>query len=201
LYPAEQDRLNSEVEVLSDGKKLNVIEGRVRLITGPDGKLIDDIDTDQIFHNSHLSVTDPAATARFTFGNLSGWEDFPETAGPGDLLFVGADFGCGSSRQQAVDCFLALGVGAIIAPSFAPIYYRNAVNAALPVVVCPELGGEIETHRIADGERFGIDFITGEVRRPSKDRVLFRAEPSPEIQLEIMRAGGLLAYGLGRLKG
>jgi len=177
-----------------------VVEGRVRLITGADGKLIDDIDTDQIFHNRHLSVTDPAATAPFTFGNLPGWEDFPETARPGDLLFVGADFGCGSSRQQAVDCFLALGVGVIIAPSYAPIYYRNAVNAALPVVVCPELAEMVEVHRITDGERFKIDFISGEFRRSSEEGVLFRAEPSPEIQLEIIRAGGLLAYGLDRSK-
>ena len=79
------------------------------------------IDTDMIFHNRHLAVTDPAEMGQFAFGNLPGWEDFPARVQPGDLVVTGPYFGCGSSRQQAVDCFATLGVSALIAPSYGAI--------------------------------------------------------------------------------
>jgi len=99
----------------------------------------DNIDTDMIFHNRHLTITDPLEMRKHTFGNLPGYEKFPEEAGEGDILVSGKNFGAGSSRQQAVDCFLSLGIRCIIAPSFGAIYERNAINAALAILVTDQL--------------------------------------------------------------
>jgi len=78
----------------------------------------DDIDTDMIFHNSHLSITELSEMGAHTFGNMKGYDHFAAEVRPGDIVIAGKNFGSGSSRQQAVDCFKALGVSAIIAESF-----------------------------------------------------------------------------------
>jgi 3-isopropylmalate/(R)-2-methylmalate dehydratase small subunit len=182
---------------LPEREGLKQVQGRILALTGADNRLIDDIDTDQIFHNRHLAMTDPAATGTFAFGNLPGWEDFSARVGPGDILLAGANFGCGSSRQQAVDCFLSLEVGALMARSFAPIYYRNAINAALPVIVCSGLASLLESGLIGNGDFLVIDFSSGEIRDQHTGAVLVRAEPVPQIQLDIHQAGGLMNYGLG----
>jgi 3-isopropylmalate dehydratase small subunit len=72
---------------------------------------------------------------KFAFGNLNGYEDFSKKVGRGDIIVAGKNFGSGSSRQQAVDCFRALGIQCIIAESFGVIYERNAINAAFPILV------------------------------------------------------------------
>ena len=76
---------------------------------------------------------------QYTFDNLKGFEDFSKKAEKGDIVIAGKNFGCGSSRQQAVDCFISLGIQAIIAESFGVIYERNAINAAFPVISAPSL--------------------------------------------------------------
>ena len=88
-------------------------QGRLWLLTGPDGELLDDIDTDMIFHNAHLAITDEAEMGPFALGNLAGWKHFAAEVQPGDMVAAGANFGAGSSRQHAVDCFRALGVSAL----------------------------------------------------------------------------------------
>jgi 3-isopropylmalate dehydratase small subunit len=115
-----------------DGKN-SVIEGRVWVIDK------DNIDTDMIFHNRYLSVTNMLEMGQFTFDNLKGYEDFAKNATKGDIIISGKNFGCGSSRQQAVDCFVSLGIQAIIAVSFGVIYERNAINAAFPIITCKGL--------------------------------------------------------------
>jgi aconitase A len=94
----------------------------------------DNVDTDMIFHNKHLAITDLKEMGQHTFGNLEGWKDFAKKAQPGDIVVTGKNFGCGSSRQQAVDCFKSLGVSLVIAESFGAIYERNAVNNAMPIL-------------------------------------------------------------------
>ena len=116
-------------------EKITVIEGRVWLIPK------DNIDTDMIFHNRYLAITDVNEMGQFTFDNLKGFEDFSKKAKIGDIIISGKNFGSGSSRQQAVDCFSALGIQAIIAESFGAIYERNAINAAFPILICKELSG------------------------------------------------------------
>jgi 3-isopropylmalate/(R)-2-methylmalate dehydratase large subunit len=93
------------------GEKPVSVTGRVWVIDE------DNIDTDMIFHNRYLAITDPAEMGQYTFDNLSGWEDFATKAKPGDIVLTGANFGCGSSRQQAVDCFKTLGVQTLVAKS------------------------------------------------------------------------------------
>ena len=145
----------------------------------------DNIDTDMIFHNRHLAVTDIALMGPFTFGNLAGWEDFSKKAVPGDIVVTGSNFGAGSSRQQAVDCFKSLGIAAIVARSFGAIYERNAVNAGLPV-----LAGDLISSGLRSGEEITVDFVTGEVMRHETGEV-FRMAPFSEIQMAIYRRGGL----------
>ena len=167
-----------------------VIEGRVWPIVDASGKLVDDVDTDQIYHNAHLAVTDVDEMGRYAFGNLAGWEDFPAKAEPGDVLVVGANFGAGSSRQQAVDCFRALGVAAVVGVSFGAIYKRNAVNAGWPLVECPALA-ELEP---AAGDVLRVNVETGEAANVTKGTAA-AARPFSGVQLDIYRAGDLFAYG------
>jgi len=163
-------------------------EGRVWLITGPDGKLMDDIDTDMIYHNAHLAVTEVSEMGRYAFGNLEGWRDFPEKVRPGDIVIAGANFGCGSSRQHAVDCFRALGVGALVVESAGAIYFRNAVNSAFPLVIAPGIGES----GIKQGDVVTIDFETGLIKDLDRP-VVFRARPFSAVQREIYLAGSLFA--------
>ena len=161
--------------------KPTVLRGRVWVVDR------DNVDTDMIFHNRHLAVTDPAQMGRYAFGNLPGWEDFPAKAAPGDIVVAGSNFGAGSSRQQAVDCFKSLGVAAIVARSFGAIYERNAVNAGLPV-----LAGDLIGAGLASGEEIAVDLATGEVTRTATGETL-RVAAFSEIQMAIYRKGGLLS--------
>ncbi|MBC7093958.1 3-isopropylmalate dehydratase [Candidatus Bipolaricaulota bacterium] len=167
-----------------------VVTGRPWLIADEAGKLIDDIDTDQIYHNAHLAITDPKEMARYAFGNLKGWEDFPKKARPGDVLFVGENFGAGSSRQHAVDCFLALGIVAIVGRSFGAIYRRNAINSGLPLLLLPDM----PVARLRDLPQVTVNLETGEIQGPDGEKVV-RAEPMSRVALDIYRAGSLLKLG------
>jgi 3-isopropylmalate/(R)-2-methylmalate dehydratase large subunit len=146
---------------------------------------VENIDTDMIFHNRYLTITEPELMGQYTFDNLPGWEDFAARARPGDVLVAGGNFGCGSSRQQAVDCFVALGIAAIIADSFGAIYERNAINAGLAILAAP---GAVTA--IASGEEVSVDFRSGLIRRA--DGSAIRGRPFSEAQLRIYRRGGLL---------
>lgn len=117
--------------------KPRMLKGRVWMVTDEKGNRIDNIDTDMIFHNKYLYITDIKEMGKYAFSNLDGWEDFPQKAKSGDILVVGRNFGAGSSRQQAVDCFIALGISLIIGESFGAIYKRNVINSGLPLIEAP----------------------------------------------------------------
>jgi len=161
--------------------KPTVLEGRARVVPTPD------VDTDMIFHNKHLHITDPSAMGRFIFGNLKGWENFPNESQPGDILIVGRNFGCGSSRQQAVDGFIALGVAAIVGESFGAIYRRNAINAGCPLIECPG----ILKSGITDLSKIRLDLTTGVISN-SDGAVVATGKPMTEVQSDVYQAGGLL---------
>jgi 3-isopropylmalate dehydratase small subunit len=161
-------------------EKPDIIEGRIWVIRK------DNIDTDMIFHNRYLSITDMTEMGQYTFDNLKGFEDFAKKALPGDIIFTGKNFGSGSSRQQAVDCFISLGIQAIVAESFGAIYERNAINAALPIITCKN----ISDLQIADADRIKINLLTGEIVNLRTDKIL-QADPFSEVQSEIYRNGGL----------
>jgi len=166
------------------------IKGRLWVLTDPEGNLYDDIDTDMIFHNRYLHITDVGQMGQYALDNLKGWEDFAQKAQPGDVIMAGKNFGAGSSRQQAVDCFRALGIGAIVAESFGAIYKRNAINSGMPIVALPgltEMASEFKT-----GDVLAVDFETGQLTLGSKT---FQADPFSGVQMDIYQAGDMFAYG------
>ena len=146
----------------------------------------DNIDTDMIFHNRYLSITDIDEMGQYTFDNLKGYENFAKKVKRGDIVVVGKNFGCGSSRQQAVDCFKSLGVSVIVAESFGAIYERNAINSAMPILIADNL-----IKRIKNYDLISIDFVTGEINNESQKKT-FQGKPFSEVQLEIYKKGGLL---------
>jgi 3-isopropylmalate/(R)-2-methylmalate dehydratase large subunit len=158
-----------------------ILEGRVWLIQR------DNIDTDMIFHNRYLSITDIGEMGRYTFDNLEGFKSFASEAQPGDIVVAGNNFGCGSSRQQAVDCFRSLGINAIIARSFGSIYERNAINAAFPIISVKSAYDGI----LNNGDMIKINLETGHIENMTLE-IAFNAEPMSDAQLDIYRRGGLL---------
>jgi 3-isopropylmalate/(R)-2-methylmalate dehydratase small subunit len=172
-------------------------EGRAWVLLDAEGRLIEDIDTDQIYHNAYLHITDTNQMGQYALGNLEGWKDFAARAKPGDIIVAGRNFGAGSSRQQAVDCFLALGVSLILAPSFAAIYYRNAVNSGFPVLICPGLEEMVKAGTIRTADMLSVNAATGRAR-DLDCRLDFRVEPMGQVQQDIFDAGNLFAYGRAR---
>jgi 3-isopropylmalate dehydratase small subunit len=161
--------------------KSTTIEGRIWLVAR------DNIDTDMIFHNRYLAITDLKEMGVYTFDNLKGFEDFPKIAKPGDIVISGKNFGCGSSRQQAVDCFISLGIQAIIAESFGAIYERNAINAAFPILICKDLAEK----GLKNGDSIKVDLKTGRIEN-RRNKETFNADPFSDVQLEVYKKGGLL---------
>ena len=172
-------------------------KGRLWVLKDDTGNLIEDIDTDQIYHNAYLHITEISEMGRYALGNLEGWRDFHSRAKPGDIIAAGRNFGAGSSRQQAVDCFAALKISLILAPSFGAIYFRNAVNSGFPVLRCSELEVLVEKEHLKTGDRVEIDIKTGEARNSSTGES-FKAEPLSSVQRQIYEAGGLFAFAQSR---
>jgi 3-isopropylmalate/(R)-2-methylmalate dehydratase large subunit len=161
--------------------KEQIISGRIRLVRK------DNIDTDMIFHNRYLAVTDPKEMGQYTFDNCKGFEDFAKSAMPGDIVITGKNFGCGSSRQQAVDCFASLGIKAIIAESYGVIYERNAINAAFPIIACKSL----PDMDLIEGDNITVNLVTGEIV-VLRNKKMYYAEPFSDVQFDVYQKGGLL---------
>ena len=136
--------------------------------------------------NKYLTVTDMGEMGKYTFENLEGYENFAENVKSGDIVVAGKNFGSGSSRQQAVDCFLSLGVSCIIAESYGAIYERNAINAALPIVVCRD----IKKLKIKQGDRLSVNFETGIIKN-LQENLEMQADTFSEVQMEIYQNNGL----------
>ncbi len=164
-------------------RKPTVVEGNVWIIPK------DDIDTDMIFHNRYLTITDVKDMGQYTFDNLRGFEDFAKKAKPGDIVITQKNFGAGSSRQQAVDCFLSLGITCILAESYGAIYERNAINAALPILTYkPEI---IALAEIQHGDKVNVDFVSGVLTNLRNGKTV-QLEKFYDAQLAIYQNGGLL---------
>jgi 3-isopropylmalate/(R)-2-methylmalate dehydratase small subunit len=172
----------------------SVFFGRIWILQDIKGRLIADIDTDQIYHNAFLHITDISQMGQYALGNLEDWKDFPQKVRPGDILVAGRNFGAGSSRQQAVDCFVSLKVGLILAPSFGAIYFRNAVNSGFPVLRCPQLDELVAKKILRTGDEIRVNGQSGEGLNTSKE-FPFQVEPMSPVQYDIHKAGSLFHYG------
>jgi len=152
------------------------------MVKGKVWKYGDDVNTDVIFPGKYTyTVTDPAEMASHALEDLD--PGFATNVKPGDVLVAGRNFGCGSSREQAAFCLKYAGVGAVVAKSFARIFYRNAVNAGLPMVVSKDAPDALAT-----GDGVEIDFGAGELR--TADGRSFGFPPLPPEVMGIVEAGG-----------
>jgi homoaconitate hydratase family protein/3-isopropylmalate dehydratase small subunit len=176
---AKTDTKSKQGQTGENNKPVEV-EGRVWFIEE------DNIDTDMIFHNRYLSITDVNEMGQYALDNLEGYEDFAQKAQPGDIIITQKNFGSGSSRQQAVDCFITLGINAILAESYGAIYERNAINAAMPILQYED----ISPLKLATGDRIKVNFETGKVENVSKGTSM-QAKPFSEVQMEIYQRGGI----------
>jgi len=145
---------------------------------------VDDIDTDRIIPGKYTKTLELGELARHVLEDLD--PGFAARVQPGDLLVAGANFGCGSSREQAPLALKAAGVACVVARSFARIFYRNAINIGLPVVEAP--GHVIET-----GQRVRVDLEAGTVMNDSTGQT-FAATKMPDVMARILSEGGLVNY-------
>ena len=146
----------------------------------------DNVDTDVIIPARYLTMTDPDALAAHALEALD--PSFAGAVRPGDVVVAGENFGCGSSREHAPIALKGTGVAAVVAASFARIFFRNAINTGLTVLTCPQAVETTET-----GDEVAIDVATGTVRNITKG-VEFEAEPIPEFVQEIRKMGGLVPW-------
>jgi len=167
-------------------KREMILKGRLWILS-ENGKLFSDIDTDMIYHNAHLAVTDIDKMGQYAFGNLDGYKDFSEKARRGDLVLAGDNFGSGSSRQHAVDCFKALGVQAVIARSFGAIYKRNAINSGFPIIEFPDMPDE-------PFNQFDQTELNLENGTLSAWDNRYQGNPMSDVARDVYLAGGLFQY-------
>ena len=146
-------------------------------------KFHNDLDTDQIIASQYLLLPTIEEMKVHTFESLD--PEFPAKVKPGDYVVGGENFGCGSSREQAPGVLKALGVKAVVAKSFARIFYRNAINIGLPVIVCKDLPEAVES-----GDEMELSLTEGVARAGGRT---FSCTRLPEYMQNILNQGGLIA--------
>ena len=144
----------------------------------------DNIDTDVIIPARYLNTQDHEELASHCMEDID--KDFIKDVKSGDIIVAGDNFGCGSSREDAPIAIKAAGISCGIATTFAPIFYRNAINIGLPIMECREA-----SESIAPGDTVEVDFAGGIIHDITTDET-FRAEPFPEFIRNIIDKGGLL---------
>jgi 3-isopropylmalate/(R)-2-methylmalate dehydratase small subunit len=153
-------------------------------IAGRVWKYGDDVNTDVIFPGKYTySISDRKEMAEHALEDLD--PDFVKKVQPGDVIVAGKNWGCGSSREQAVIALKEAGVGAIVARSFARIYFRNCINEGLPIVTCDAVDS------VELGDEITIDFASGTVTTPGGEYTFPPLAPSV---MEILDAGGLVPH-------
>ncbi|MDR1292942.1 MAG: 3-isopropylmalate dehydratase small subunit [Clostridiales Family XIII bacterium] len=150
----------------------------------------DNVDTDVIIPARYLNIADPKELATHVMEDIDA--DFARTVKKGDVVVAGKNFGSGSSREHAPLVLKVAGVKAVIAPTFARIFYRNAFNIGLPILESAEAA-----ERIDAGDEVDVNFRTGKIVNKTKGET-YRAEPLPEFMTELIRKGGLVGYVKGK---
>lgn len=154
------------------------------LLTGTAHVYGDNIDTDRIIPGKYTKTLDISHLADHVLEDLD--PDFRSRVQAGDVLVAGENFGCGSSREQAPVAIKAAGITAVVASSFARIFFRNAINIGLPVV-------EIGEHNIGMGDIVEVDLENGRVTNTTSDQT-YNATMMPDVMISILQAGGLVNY-------
>jgi 3-isopropylmalate/(R)-2-methylmalate dehydratase small subunit len=143
----------------------------------------DNIDTD-LLAPGHLMKLSAENLAQHCLEAIA--PDFAKCVQPGDFVVAGKNFGLGSSREQAAVSLRQLGVAAVIAPSFARIFYRNALNLGLPALFCED------ADRIAEGDQLMVDPVLGKITNKTRGEIL-SCKSIPDHLMAMVRAGGLIA--------
>jgi len=154
------------------------IKGRVH-------KFGNDINTDDIIAAKYLVTTDEKELGKHCMENIK--FDFSRQLKRGDIIVAGKNFGCGSSREHAPRALKGCGVSAVVARSFAGIFFRNAINVGLPFLESEEVG------RIQDGDLLEIDLARGIIKNLTKNKS-YQSQPFPSFLQEIIKRGGLMNY-------
>ncbi len=162
------------------------------ILKGRTWKFGDNIDTDAIIPARYLNTSDPYELARHVMEDAD--RDFPRKVKGGDIIVAGRNFGCGSSREHAPMAIKAAGIQAVVAKSFARIFYRNAFNIGLPIFESEEA-----SERINEGDEIEIDADRGIIKNLSKGEE-YHARPIPSFMQELISAGGLIEWTRKRLK-
>lgn len=152
----------------------------------------DNVDTDVIIPARYLNSTDSKELASHCMEDIDA--EFAGKVREGDIIVAGENFGCGSSREHAPIAIKECGVSAVIAKSFARIFFRNAINIGLPIIEHSELPDETQP-----GDELEIDIINGQVKNLAKNKTYKIAQFPPEIQ-ELISAGGLINYTRQKLE-
>lgn len=144
------------------------------------------VDTDQIYPGKFVELTEIADIKKHA---MSGSEipDLVDKFKPGDIIVGGKNFGCGSSREHAAITLKGIGTSAILAESFARIFFRNAINLGLPAITCKGIHALIN-----NGDQISINFISGEIKNLNTGKIA-HAEPMNDYIMNILQNGGIKA--------
>ncbi|WP_425058264.1 2,3-dimethylmalate dehydratase small subunit [Sporomusa carbonis] len=143
----------------------------------------ENIDTDQIYPGRFVELTDIEDVAKHAMEGAD--PNFVKEFKKGDIIVAATNFGCGSSREHAAITLKAVGVGAIVAESFGRIFYRNAINIGVPVLVCPGIGKLIKS-----GDILTVDIESGKICNETTG-VVAQAQPMSEYVMNILASGGI----------
>ena len=155
-----------------------------KVMKGKAWKFGNNIDTDQIYPGIYVELTEMEDIKKHALSG-SAEPKFADEVQPGDIVVAGTNFGCGSSREHAAMTLKGAGVGAVLAESFGRIFFRNAINLGLPVIVCPGISKCAQK-----GDEIRIDIETGEVTDVTLGKVLKTTPFSPYV-LNILESGGI----------
>jgi 3-isopropylmalate/(R)-2-methylmalate dehydratase small subunit len=153
-------------------------------VTGRVWKYGSNVDTDAIIPARYLNVSIPSELAKHALEDFD--PRFAAEVQPGDIIVATANFGCGSSREHAPLALKAASVGAIIAETFARIFYRNAINVGLPIMECAEAVADVQ-----HGQLLEVDLKTGHIQNLTTGKQ-YQATPLPDFLLQIREEGGLM---------
>ena len=162
------------------------------LIRGKVWRFGSDVDTDAIIPARYLNTSDPKELAKYVMEDAD--KDFAGNVSAGDLIVAGKNFGCGSSREHAPIAIKAAGIQAVIAKSFARIFYRNSFNIGLPIFESAEA-----SEKVKEGDEIEIDADRGIIRNVTTQEE-YNANPIPPFMQELIDAGGLIEWTKRKLE-